>query len=35
MDVSFDPAKRAETLADRGIDSADTPEVFAGQVAEI
>lgn len=35
MDVSFDPAKRSQTLADRGIDFADASEVFAGQVAEI
>jgi uncharacterized protein len=35
MDISFDPAKRAETLADRGIDFADAAEVFAGQVGEL
>jgi uncharacterized DUF497 family protein len=28
--ISFDPAKRAKTLANRGLDFADAAEVFAG-----
>jgi len=35
MEISFDPAKRAKTLADRCIDFADAAEVFAGLVAEL
>jgi hypothetical protein len=35
MDISFDPARRVQTLADRGIDFADAAEAFAGQVAEL
>ncbi|HEY5299776.1 MAG TPA: BrnT family toxin [Acetobacteraceae bacterium] len=31
MDVSFDPAKRAETLKRRGLDFADAGKVFAGR----
>ena len=34
MSIKFDPAKRARTLADRGLDSADAAEVFAGVTAE-
>jgi uncharacterized protein len=30
MDVSFDPAKRLETLEHRGLDFLDAPRVFAG-----
>ncbi len=30
MDISFDPAKRARTLAERGLDFADAGLVFAG-----
>lgn len=30
MDVSFDPDKRAWTLAERGLDFADAGRVFAG-----
>jgi uncharacterized DUF497 family protein len=30
VDISFDPAKRAKTLAERGIDFADAGQVFAG-----
>ena len=30
MDISFDPAKRAKTLAERGLDFADAGRVFAG-----
>jgi uncharacterized protein len=34
MALTFDPAKRAATLADRGLDFADAGEVFAGLVFE-
>ncbi len=34
MELSFDPAKRAITLAQRGLDFADAAEVFAGPVFE-
>lgn len=34
MRISFDPAKQAQTLADRGLDFADAVEVFAGTTAE-
>ena len=30
MEITFDPAKRAATLAQRGLDFADAEEVFAG-----
>ena len=30
MEISFDPAKRAATLIERGLDFADAAEVFAG-----
>ena len=30
MKITFDPAKRLKTLADRGIDFADAAEVFKG-----
>ena len=30
MEITFDPAKRAATLADRGLDFSDAPKVFAG-----
>ena len=33
MDISFDPAKRATTLLNRGLDFADAGTVFAGEVA--
>jgi uncharacterized protein len=32
MEISFDPAKRAMTLAERGLDFADAGRVFADQV---
>lgn len=35
MEISFDPAKRAKVLADRGLDFARAHVVFAGRVAEI
>jgi uncharacterized DUF497 family protein len=31
LEVSFDPAKRAETLARRGLDFADAEKVFEGR----
>jgi uncharacterized DUF497 family protein len=34
MAVSFDPAKRDTTLAERGLDFADAEQVFAGLVIE-
>jgi hypothetical protein len=34
MKISFDPAKRAKTLADRGLDFADAEEVFAGRTLD-
>jgi uncharacterized DUF497 family protein len=33
MEISFDPDKRAETLANRGLDFADAEKVFSGKVA--
>lgn len=33
MDISFDPAKRAVTLQERGLDFADAGLVFIGDVA--
>jgi uncharacterized protein len=30
VDISFDPAKRAKTLVERGIDFADALRVFGG-----
>jgi len=35
MKITFDPAKRDHTLADRGIDFADAASVFAGVTLEI
>jgi hypothetical protein len=35
MRITFDQAKRERTLADRGLDFADTPLVFAGVTLEI
>jgi len=34
MEIGFDPAKRDEVLAKRGLDFADAPEVFGGPVFE-
>ena len=31
MKISYDPAKRAKTLEERGLDFADAAEVFAGR----
>jgi uncharacterized protein len=35
VDISFDPAKRDRTLAERGLDFADAGVVFAGVTATI
>jgi uncharacterized DUF497 family protein len=35
MRISFDPAKRARTLAERGLDFADAAVVFAGVTVEL
>ena len=35
MKISFDPAKRAKTSADRGIDFADAVEVFDGPTVDL
>lgn len=34
MEIEYDPAKRAATLVNRGLDFADAGEVFAGLVVE-
>lgn len=34
MEITFDPAKRDATLANRGLDFADAAKVFAGTVVE-
>jgi uncharacterized protein len=31
MNIEFDPAKREATLANRGLDFLDAPEIFAGR----
>ena len=35
MDISFDPAKRAVTLKERGLDFADAGLVFMGDTATV
>ena len=35
MHISYDPAKRIKTLADRGLDFEDAPLVFAGVTIEV
>ena len=35
MRISYDPAKRERTLADRGLDFNDAPEVFDGVTVEV
>jgi uncharacterized DUF497 family protein len=35
VDISFDPAKRAETLTRRGLDFADAGAVFAGRTVTV
>ena len=35
MEVTFDPAKRDRTFAERGLDFADAMQVFAGITVEI
>lgn len=34
MQITYDPAKRAKTLADRGLDFEDAATVFVGRVAD-
>ena len=35
MGISYDPAKRATTLEERGLDFVDVPEVFSGPAFEL
>jgi uncharacterized DUF497 family protein len=35
MRITFDPAKRAKTLADRGLDFIDAAKIFSGVTLEI
>ncbi len=35
MRITYDPAKRAKTLAERGLDFEDAAEVFAGPMFEL
>jgi len=35
MRITFDPAKRARTFAERGLDFADAGQVFAGVTLEV
>lgn len=35
MEISFDPAKRAATIAERGLDFAAAVEVFAGPTVTV
>lgn len=35
MRITYDPAKRDKTLAERGLDFEDAARVFAGQVFEV
>ncbi len=35
MRITFDPAKRESTLAERGLDFSDAPLVFAGVTVEV
>ena len=35
MRITFDPVKRAKTLADRGLDFADAALIFAGLTVEV
>lgn len=34
MDISYDPEKRAKTLAERGLDFDDAVDVFAGKTID-
>ncbi|KIZ33777.1 MULTISPECIES: BrnT family toxin [Rhodopseudomonas] len=34
MEITFDPAKRAASMQDRGLDFADAAEVFAGKTLD-
>jgi uncharacterized DUF497 family protein len=35
MRITYDPAKRSKTLADRGLDFADAAKIFSGVTLEI
>jgi uncharacterized protein len=35
MQITFDPAKRDKTLADRGLDFEDAPKIFAGATLDL
>lgn len=35
MGITYDPAKRVKTLADRGLDFEDAPLVFSGVTFEV
>jgi uncharacterized DUF497 family protein len=35
MHITFDPAKRARTLADRGLDFEDAAIIFEGTTVEV
>jgi uncharacterized DUF497 family protein len=35
MDISYDPEKRAKTLAERGLDFEDAAQVFAGPTIDL
>jgi uncharacterized DUF497 family protein len=35
MGITYDPAKRAKTFKDRGLDFDDAPAVFAGMTFEV
>lgn len=35
MIISYDPAKREQTLKDRGLDFEDAPTVFSGPTVEV
>ncbi len=35
MRITYDPAKRQQTMLDRGLDFEDAPEVFRGVTVEI
>ena len=35
MRITYDPAKREQTILDRGLDFEDAPEVFRGVTVEI
>jgi uncharacterized protein len=35
VEITFDPAKRAKTIDDRGLDFAEAPFVFAGETLNV